>query len=684
METRTTNLERLNHSPRRVAAAEYPRCHMLRILAFVGLGFCARFAPAQELPPSLREAVSQVQAGDADKAFGVLRRYAFSDNVEQRLASRVALARGDRAAGRLDRALSWVEEYQQPQAENYEWPRIQAYVESAKIQFMRGNAFESIKRMTDAKEKTMGLSKIAVERALSWVVEQKPDLRQALDYEKSALKSGEGYFKREKISDSAGLEPAKVGSDIWNELKPEIEARISDLERKIRIDSYGLDFVLYSEAQEFRKAGHPLSLDFTNVAAAFNQKGEIGGSVPNADYEMATSRYKEILQYFPNNPYGQAAKLYLAVCMAKTGDPDNAIQQLKAFYKEDPDGLYRGEALKMMGDLYLFAKWDKANAREAYERAIRWIEATKERSRVLDTYLVPEKSAAISKPPVTVKMLTPQGETKRIAVPGHALVNRLTSPWYLDALLVESEWRLGFLALIDDDWDQAFKHFDKTLSHDAVLNKAYQENFYNPYDRLKIASKRKVLIGTEEQQKGIEGKKEIVIAWSDFNYLLENFELSMHLYEKIQFHSLDRKEMCVAMRSMLGIFLVKRALQYEISNSYLDSIFNIVIENPNCGSSPYLLELVTLQLGGADHESLKAKDVNELIYKMYPRSDFGIRARYMEILQQVKWENEVMRKEKIDNFKKDYPEKTSYITALETIHKNIPIYLNEIKAMESE
>ena len=56
----------------------------------------------------------------------------------------------------------------------------------------------------------------------------------------------------------------------------------------------------------------------------------------------------------------------------------------------------------------------------------------------------------------------------------------------------------------------------------------------------------------------------------------------------------------------------------------------------------------------------------------------------MEILQQVKWENEVMRKEKIDNFKKDYPEKTSYITALETIHKNIPIYLNEIKAMESE
>src|SRR5690606_30906661 len=143
-------------------------------------------------------------------------------------------------------------------------------------------------------------------------------------------------------------------------------------------------------------------------------------------YEMAVERYNEILKFFPDNPYGQAAKLYLAVCTAKTGDPDGAIKQLKAFYKEDPDGLYRGEALKLMGDLYLFAKWDQNNAKDAYERYIRWLEATERRVRVLDSYLVPEKSADVSKPPKAVKILTNRGEIKTIPVPKDALPNRLT------------------------------------------------------------------------------------------------------------------------------------------------------------------------------------------------------------------------------------------------------------------
>jgi tetratricopeptide (TPR) repeat protein len=342
-----------------------------------------------------------------------LRRFAFTDQVDERLAARTALAELDRLAGRLDRAATWVTDYQNPQTENFEWPRIQAYIEASKIQFMQGKAFEAVKRLTDAKEKSSGLAKVSVEQALSWVVEQKPDLKQALEYEKSALKTGESHFKRKKISDTAGYEPEKPGSDTWKLLKPEIELRISELERKIRIDSYGLDYVLYSEAQAYRNASHPLAMDFTNVAAAFDQKsGEIGGRVPGADYERAVQKYNLILKHFPDNPYGQAAQLYIAVCTAKTGDPDGAINQLKGFYKEDPDGLLRGEALKLMGDLYLFAKWDKGNAKEAYERSIRWVEATKTRTRVLDTYLVPEKSIEISKPPKEMKVLTKEGAVR--------------------------------------------------------------------------------------------------------------------------------------------------------------------------------------------------------------------------------------------------------------------------------
>lgn len=630
-------------------------------------------AKAAELPKTLQEAVLQVQTEDAEEALGVLRRFAYTDNVDERLAARTALAELDRNAGRFTRASTWVEDYQNPQPENFEWPRIQAYVEAAKIQFMQGNAFESVKRLTDAKAKATGLAKISTERALSWVVEQKPELKQALEYEKSALKTGESYFKRKKISDTAGLEPAKPGSDIWKRLKPEIEVRIADLERKIRIDSYGLDYVLYSEAQEFRKASHPLAMDFTNVAAAFNQEGEIGGRVPGADYEMAVQRYNEILEFFPNNPYGQAAKLYLAVCTAKTGDPDEAIKQLKAFYKEDPDGLLRGEALKLMGDLYLFAKWDKVNSREAYERAIRWIEATETRTRVLDTYLVPEKSIEISKPPEKSKFLSEKEGIKIIDIPSSVLVNRITSKWYLDSLRVESEWRLGYLELIEDDWDKAFARFDTVLKHDKVLRLAQQGKFFNPYDRLKIGRKNGAIVGTSEQTRGLKDKVKMVMLWGDMQLMLKNFPQAMNIYRQIQLSAYKNKDANALMRSVLGEILIKRELnQIELVQD-ITKMHNLVLEYPKSPSAPYLLEICAMTSEG---EPLPSSSYYKQIYTNYPDSFFAPRAMYNEILKTIKWEEQEKRRQMINDFKKNFPERKDYHEALEQLDSRIIEYLS--------
>ncbi len=674
MKIRITSSEGFLRSARRVADEVGYR---FRLRMLINFGVCVLIVPlsqAQDLPPSLRDAMTQVQAGDGERASGVLRRFAFTDNSEQRLAARVSLARLDRVAGRLDRAATWVEEYQNPRSENYEWPRIEAYVEAAAIQFLQGNAFDSVKMLTDANQKASGLGKITVERTLSWLVEQKPDLQQALDYEKAALKSGEAYFKRKKISDTAGLEPPKPGADHWKELKPEIEERIADIERRLAIDRYGLDYVLYREAQEFRNASHPLALDFTNVAAAFNKKGEIGGKVPNADYEMAAYRYNEIVEFFPENPYGQAAKLYIAVCTAKTGDPDDAIKQLKAFYREDPDGLYRGEALKFMGDLYLFSKWDKVNAREAYERTIRWVDATKGRTRVLETYLVPEKSAKISKPPEKVKSLTSQGEIKQIEVKSNALVNRLTSQWYLDALLVESEWRLGFLSLTDEDWDLAFQHFDQTLSHDAVLNKAHQGRFFNPYDRLKIGKGTGAIVGTQEQSKGLNRQVKMVIYWADFQLMLENFDEALSLYRRIQGYSENVKDGVAHTRAVLGEMLVRRQTKNLDRVPDITRMHNLVLEYPNSPSAPYLLELCALITRG---EPLPTSAYFQQIYTNYPDSFFAPRARYNEILRGSEGREHEKRKAMINKFIKDYPNETNYIDALKRLDARIISYYKE-------
>jgi len=643
-------------------------CRTALVIGF----FLLAFASHADLPKPLRDAINQSQTDEGMRAFGVLRRYAYSDDLEHRLESRVALAELDRKEKRFDRAAAWVAEYQNPQKENYEWPRARAYIEAAKIQFEMGNTFDSVKSLSDADKETDGLAKVHVKRALSWLVEQKPDLAGALGYEKRALKTGVSHFKRTKISASAGLEPPKPNTDQWQKLKPLIKERIAYLERKIEIDKYGLDYVLYREAQVLRNASHPFAMDFTNVAVVFGKEGNVGGKVPNANYNHAIELYQEIIDFFPDNPYGQAAKLYTAVCVAKKGDVEGAIKKLHTFYKEDPDGLMRGEALKLMGDLYLFALWDKVNAKEAYERSIRWAEAVEGRGRILDTYLVPEKSQYVSKPPKQVKALNNEGEITLTTIPANALVNRVTSTWYLENLVVESEWSLGFLAIVDDDWNTAVESFRHVLDQDRVLRAANQKGFANAFNRIERAKSTGSLLGRKEQMKGLRGKKRIAIQWADLLFIREQFLSARRVYEEIKLFAEETDDSLVYGRALLGIVLVKRQERQLHPESDLLAMHEFVLDNPRNPSAPYMLELCGLLSKG---KPWTAEEYFQKVYTTYPSSFYAPRSRYNEILRCVSWGNHELREEKILEFIKAHPEENEYISNLKWVDHEIKEFM---------
>ena len=50
-----------------------------------------------------------------------------------------------------------------------------------------------------------------------------------------------------------------------------------------------------------------------------------------------------------------------------------------------------------------------------------------------------------------MQILTDEGIIKRIPVPTNALVNRATADWYLDRMRAETEWRLGYLAIVEHE-----------------------------------------------------------------------------------------------------------------------------------------------------------------------------------------------------------------------------------------
>jgi len=646
--------------------SSHPKRHLRGQRSFgqiVCITLCMLGIASAQLPKQLQDALSEsLEPGKGLQAAGVLRRYANSDEPRERVLSRTALARIDREAGHAQRAQTWVKEYSQPIPENYEWPRVAASIEYAQSAFALGQTFEAVKRLNGIKDHAQGLGRVYAQRALSLISEQQPDLRKALAFEKGALTTGKKYFKREKISESAGFAEHKAGHGHWKRLQPQIDERIKELERLLDIEKYGLDYVLYREAQMYRKADHPLAMDFTHVAAAFRLKEPMANKVPGADYEKALESYALLIESFDQNPYAEAAKFYSAVCKVHMGEADQAIRDLKAFYKENPDGLYRGEALKIIGDIYLFHKWDQLNAEEAYSRSISWLEAMKGRSRILNDYLVPEKSQKVSKPPIKVKVLTGSGQIKVISVPVNALANRNTSEWYLDALRVNLEWRLGFLDILRDDWDKALQHFDQVLAHDKVIRSANSKSYYNAYDRLTKAKRHRSMVGFAEQNEKLAHKEKVMIFWADLLYHTEQFERAKSIYMEIQRYTKDDNSI-VYSRALLGEMLVRRRDRSLDRAAAATRIHEVIFEHPNTPSAPYLTELCGLYTLGKPN--LSAAEYFRRIHMLYPESKFAPRGMYTEILRSNTWTDDEKRHKMVKAFKNKFPHRVDYIEMLE-------------------
>ncbi len=521
-------------------------------------------------------------------------------------------------------------------------------------------------------------------RALSEIVEGQPDVVKALRFEKQALKTGRTWFKRQRISESAGLEPAKEGMGIWEKLKPIIEKRIEELERRVDIDRYGLDYVLYREAQTLRRANHPSALDFTDIATAFRMRNErLSPSIPGADFQAARKQYLEITELFPEGVYTEASYLYSAVCLAHLGDIRGAMRELTDFYKRDPNGLFRGESLYLLGDLYLVGKWDRVNAKEAYTRAATWAASVGDRQRILDTYAVPEKSAKVSKPPKQPRTLNQYGQIEKKQLEPGTLVNRMTADWYLPQLQAMSEWRLGFLAAVANEREQALGHFNRALEQDHLLQRAVGMRAFNAYDRLQMGLQFGVIIGREEDMARLSDKVRLAMSWADFQFMAENFDLAKGLYQRIQHAAREKKDSAALVRATIGEILVRKALEEPDVGKETPRLYDLVMKYPNAPASPWLLwQCSTITLG----DPMNYRGFYELILKKYPRSRWALEVRYNQVIKHP-WKYHEERRAMIEQFKRDYPNEEAYHAYLENWDISVKQYLTERaerRAMEAE
>lgn len=622
---------------------------------------------AETLPTTLDANLGKLNAGETGPSIeGTFRRFTNDSRVYVRLMARVGMSKSLRKREQARRALPWVEEYASSKGKNLEWPLIQGYVEAARVRSALGQTFDAASRLNRALEESgKGLARIEVLRSLSALVETQPDLEKALGYEKKALKHGLGWFKRERRVDTEDnrLQPSKAGHELWQTLKPEIEERIVDLERRIRIEKYGLDFVLYEEAQSMRKADHPSALDFTNVADAFGLKNEEDGPrVPGADFLAARKQYLEIAALFPDGVYSEASRLYAVVCLAHLGETRKALREFIRFYQLNPSGLYRGEALKLMGDLYLFANGDRRNAGKAYERAARWCETVRNQTRVMESYLVPEKSRDISAPPKSINGLDKHGILKTSTPPARSLVNRITAKWYLKSLRAEVEWRLTFLSIVEENAVKLREHMDLALSHDPVLRRQVDGNYFNAYSRiLDLTEAGKPLVGAHDELRGLRRREKLLIQWADMQFMLEQFDTARNLYRRIASAAERADNGNAVARAAAGESLLLRAIDDQKRRQTVPRLLAIAERYPKAPSTPHLLYRAAF-LSTGDFQT--PAELFTMVHKGYPNSPYAIRARFNEILRTIPWKDTERRREEIERFIRDYPDRSDYHTQL--------------------
>jgi hypothetical protein len=107
-----------------------------------------------------------------------------------------------------------------------------------------------------------------------------------------------------------------------------------------------------------------------------------------------------ILDYAREHAKGlEAAGLYRTVSLVHLGRAPEAERALKTFVSAAPLGLYRGEAMMVLGDIALQARWSPTTARRHYQDALDWCERAKAIREGARLYAVPNKARAPSRAP---------------------------------------------------------------------------------------------------------------------------------------------------------------------------------------------------------------------------------------------------------------------------------------------
>ena len=359
------------------------------------------------------------------------------------------------------------------------------------------------------------------------------EIERCQGYLKQSETTYNSYLKDKSKSKSAiGQASTNVSSaSAWGELQKRAEILKLKLKQKELEKKFGEDYGLYAYMRLCMSKGY---------------------------YDYAKITAERIYTDYPKSVFAQAAKYTYGCCLLKDSKAEptdakrikTAEDWFSAFTKEDPEGVYRGEAMLLLGKAYMESLWDADKSFKYYTKALEYFVNARQKQNALNLYApLNDELKNFVKPEQELTtydgfMRTVYNEEDPLKV--YSTVT--TPPWYINEQEKQCYYALGFILFSQDEYEKAREHWSKILSLDPTMQRMDPKWFPSAHTRLMNACRDKQITFSKSEKSDIKDKNErLKILFGEYLYYLERFGESIDLFAEIARKTSNRYTRLIAL-----------------------------------------------------------------------------------------------------------------------------------------
>ncbi|MDA3962694.1 MAG: hypothetical protein PF961_18060 [Planctomycetota bacterium] len=318
-------------------------------------------------------------------------------------------------------------------------------------------------------------------------------------------------------------------------LRDELRRERDELRRLRDLLEHGPGFVRY-------RAARVAWLEGRHAEALERWDGLLAAALENAGNEDLRARFladpqadEALLEQLPiPKVYQEAARCYRLHALVALGQQREALGDLRRFVAADPGGLYRCEARRLHGDIVFEHQADARAAAQLYDQALEAIATARATDAALERFAVPEGSRSQTAPPARMRAVEGWGNLRWSKGDPAAVINRQTSPWYLDREELLVVTRRALCRFVLGDREGAVADLDRMLALDPADRALTERNLPSNYLRLRDGFRLGKLFATQEELALFAGPALIALVHAELAFETERWPEAVDAYRRVQ------------------------------------------------------------------------------------------------------------------------------------------------------